>query len=596
MKATQKLAALREAMKAAELDAYLVPSSDPHQSEYTADHWKSREWLSGFTGSAATLVITAQAADLWTDSRYFIQAEKELKGSGFTLHKQGASGSLDYIDWLIGNLPEGSTVGCDGRLFSVQQIRYFQRVLDPEDLHLNYDHDLIQSIWTKRPGLPQAPVFEHEQHFAGRSRQEKLHQVRREMEQLEMQYYLISALDDIAWLLNLRGGDIEYNPVFIAHLIVSLDDCLLFVDESRFSPKLKKLLEEEEIIIKPYGQEVEFIQTLKERQFLLTDLSSTSIYHYKAIPDGLAYPGRNIVQALKAVKNNVEIAHLRQTMRKDGIALLKLFRWLESDLQQRTVTEYELGEQLKSFRAEQAHYQGESFGAIVGYNGNGAIVHYRPDPKSSASIRRAGILLLDSGGQYLDGTTDITRTLALGRPTDEQKEHFTLVLKGHIALATIQFPAGTRGGQLDILARMPLWKAGLNYGHGTGHGVGFFLNVHEPPQGFAPNPSGSRGSAMLKAGMVTSNEPGFYWENNYGIRIENLLLCVEGEKTDFGQFLRFETLTLFPIDRKLVDPKLLTKEEKEWLNDYNLRVFEELSPLADPEEANWLREHCMPVL
>ncbi|HFA51241.1 MAG TPA: aminopeptidase P family protein [Bacteroidetes bacterium] len=586
MTISEKLSALRANMKARGIDAYIVPSGDPHQSEYMADHWKSREWISGFTGSAGTVIVTAGHAGLWTDSRYFIQAAEQLKGSGIELHKLKIPHTAQHRDWLKGHLPEGSKIGFDGRVFSVGKVRSLAKFFYGKKFVFDTETDLIGGIWKDRPPLPKEPVFELPVKYAGLNRKAKLKQVRAKMDGAS--HYLISTLDDIAWLFNLRGRDVECNPVFYAYAVVGEKKVWLFTETKKVSGKLKKKLNNDGIIIKPYKSLQGFLQKLPQSASILVDKNSTSNRVFNAIKKERIRDGKNIVRALKAIKNKKETGHIREVMAKDGAALVKLFRWLESTLEKRPVPECEVAEKLIAFRRAQGNYFGESFPAIVGYQANGAIVHYHAEPATCASIEKKGILLLDSGGQYLDGTTDITRTIALGRPTGEQKKDFTLVLKGHIALAMAKFPAGTTGVQLDTLARMNLWQQQMNYGHGTGHGVGFFLNVHEPPQGISP-----RSSVALQPGMLTSNEPGLYKAGKYGIRTENLVLCAEdGEEGEFGKFLRFETVTLFPIDLSLIAKNMLSKEEKNWLNAYHEEVFEKLSPRLDRAEKAWLKGKC----
>ena len=588
----ERLAALRKAMKKYGLDAYLVPSSDPHQSEYVADHWKAREWLSGFTGSAGTLIVTEGHAGLWTDSRYFLQAERELADSEVALHKQLVSHAPEHITWLADTLPAGSRLGCDGFLFSLGQMRQLEKYLSPKEIAIHYDLDLVVDLWTGRPELPAAAVFEHPVRYAGKPRLEKMDLMREQMKGYGARHYLVTTLDDIAWLLNLRGEDVPYNPLFVSYLLLQEEGAVLFVDTRKVPPPIAEKLRDDGIALRPYAAVCSFLEELPASEPVLIDPRSISVRLYDLLSEKTVIRGHNIPRRTKALKTATEVAHIRRAMVKDGVSLVKLYRWLEATLEEQTVTEFEVARQLDAFRRAQGDYYGESFPAIVGYNANGAIVHYRPDPATSAPIRREGILLLDSGGQYVDGTTDITRTVALGTPTDEQRRHFTLVLKGHIALARARFPVGTTGMQLDVLARAALWEEGLNYGHGTGHGVGFFLNVHEPPQGFAASPTTSRGTTELQPGMLTSNEPGFYKDGAYGIRTENLVLCTEGPETDYGAFLQFESLSLFPIDRHLIEPAMLTAPEREWLNEYHQTVFDKLSPRLEAEEVQWLKNQC----
>lgn len=591
-----RLAALRVEMQKSGIAAYLIPSSDPHQSEYVAPHWKSRKWISGFTGSAGLVIVTGDHAGLWTDSRYFLQAEEELAGSGIELHQQKVPHAPEHIPWLAQQLPAGSTVGLDGFLFSETQIRHLEKQLHPKGINLQTDADLIAPIWSNRPPLPQSPVYEHDLQFAGQSRSQKLAAIRQEMEAQNADLHLIPTLDDIAWTLNIRGADVNYNPVAYAYLLLGREETQLFIDEGKVSGELRQTLAQDGVSIRPYDQLLEALEKVPVDWRVLIDAGSTSVRLIQTLHAEQWIRGALIPRNLKAIKNEVEIGHIRRTMIKDGVALTRLFRWLENEHQQgRAPSEVQLAEQLAYFRSQQEHYVGESFPAIVGYRANGAIIHYRAKADTCADIRPEGILLLDSGGQYLDGTTDITRTVALGKPTEEQKRNFTLVLKGYIALDRLQFPKGTAGGQLDAFARQHLWQHGLNYGHGTGHGVGFFLNVHEPPQGFASSVVTSRGSAHIEAGMLTSNEPGFYKAGSYGIRIENLILCAEKEKTAYGDFLGFEALTLFPIDTQLIEKELMSPEEVEWLNAYHQKVEEILSPELGKAEREWMAEKCREI-
>lgn len=579
-------------MHAHRLDAYIIPSSDPHQGEYLADHWKSRAWASGFTGSAGTLVVTHDHAGIWTDSRYFLQAEKELAGSGIVLHKLGVPHTSEHLQWMTDHLPAGTTVGLDGRLFSLAQVRRLAQHFSGKNINLQAGADLLPLVWPDRPPMPLDPIFEHPQALAGEGRWAKLERVREKMNGTD--FYLVSTLDDVCWLLNLRGNDMACNPVFYAFVVVGQSAAWLFVDSAKLPEPLKALLNQDGVIVKPYAALEDFLKKLPEGSTISVDPVTTSSHAHGAIPQGSVKEGGNIVAALKTIKNPTEVQHLKQAMVKDGVALTRLFRWLEQTLAERPVPEAEVADVLKGFRSSQDQYVGESFDAIVGYNGNGAIVHYRPTHEDCAEINPTGILLLDSGGQYLDGTTDITRTVALSQPTAEQVQDFTLVLKGHIALAKAKFPRGTTGIQLDTLARADLWQHQLNFGHGTGHGVGFFLCVHEGPQGFSPVPS-PRSQVAFEPGMLTSNEPGLYRAGKHGIRIENLVLCVEAGTSDFGQFYQFETVSLFPIDLGLIDATLLSEAEKQWLNDYHATVFNQLSPHLEPAEQEWLRSKCVGI-
>jgi Xaa-Pro aminopeptidase len=573
------------------VDAYVVPSGDAHQSEYVADYWQARAWLSGFTGSAGVLVVTATHAGLWTDSRYFLQAASELAGTEVVLHKLVVPHTPEHLDWMLGNLPEKAKVGMDGRQFSVSQLNQLERRLEVRGMTFQTELDLVGMIWETRPPLPSTQVFEHPVEFAGLGRTEKLRLVRSRME--DQPYYLISTLDDIAWLFNLRGSDVPCNPVFYAHAIIGREQAWLFVDPGKIPDSIRAGLSADGIVLLPYEGLAAFLRESLHGPVRM-DPAGTDVLSYRACPAQFRRNGDNIVAALKAVKHSDEIRHLRHAMEKDGVAMVRFFRWLETNLAENGLTESMVATVLSRYRSEQPHAMGDSFQAIVGYGANGAIVHYTAEAGLDASLAPAGILLLDSGGQYLDGTTDITRTVALGPPTDLERRDFTLVLKGHIALASAVFPAGTTGVQLDILARMPLWQELLNYGHGTGHGVGYFLNVHEGPQGIAPVSSAKSNTALVP-GMILSNEPGIYREGMHGIRTENLVLCTPAGESDFGNFLCFETLSLFPIDRNLVDSSLLLPSEADWLNRYHAMVYDKLSPHLTEEERDWLAGLCRPV-
>lgn len=576
-------------MKNYQLDAYIIPSSDPHQSEYVAEYWSSRTWLSGFTGSAAIVVVTQDWAGLWTDSRYFIQAEEQLKGSSIDLMK--ANENISYEEWLLENLNPHDRVGIDGRLFSMKRERNLRKKLDSEHIEL-VKQELISEVWKERPALSDEKIVIHDLKYAGKNSQNKIEEIRVEMQQQQVDVYLLSMLDEVAWLFNLRGQDITFNPVFYAFASITLESAFLFIDPVKTDETIIAYLKSNGVEVLPYQAFEFYVNDLPAHQHIGFDPNAFPSNLHEYIK-GEKVEFKSPVQTAKAVKNEVEIEHLRKTMGKDGVALLRTFRWMESTLKKRAVSEVELGKQLGLFRSQQIHYQGDSFNPVVGFRGNGAIVHYRAVSETCAQIQGEGILLVDSGGQYLDGTTDITRTISLGKPTVEQRRHFTLVLKGHIALASIRFPEGTTGTQLDILARQFLWQHHLNYGHGTGHGVGFFLNVHEFPPSISPSVNRI---TTLKLGMIFSNEPGFYKADEYGIRIENLLLCVEDQSTeDFGDFLKFETLSLFPIDYSLIDTSLMTAKEMAWLNRYHHRVYKQLSPLLEEEERKWLELKCRKI-
>lgn len=589
MNINERLAKLRSQMEHFGIDAYILPSGDPHQSEYPASHWKSREWISGFTGSAGSSVITQAHAGLWTDSRYFLQAEEELSTSEFKLHKMYNQFVPGYIDWLTENLQPGSKVAIDGALYSLTERKRFEEQFSSGDIELIITEDFIVSVWEDRPAIPLEKIFEHDVAFAGKTRNEKLSEIREKMKELGANKHLVTTLDDIGWVYNLRGYDVEYNPVFVAYTVISDDEALLFINEEKVPAEIKATLENDSIFLRPYDSIIPYLNALGENDKVLINEETTNIELYSALKQAEIISGPLISRHLKAVKNETELDHFRNVMIKDGIALTYAFRWLENTVKERAVSEFEFSNKLAECRSQQDHYYGESFGAIIGYKGNGAIIHYRPEENNCAMIRDEGILLSDSGGQYLDGTTDITRTISFTPPTAEEKNAYTRVLKGHISLAMAVFPEGTTGGELDMLARKDLWQDGMNYLHGTGHGVGFFMNVHEPPQGFAPG-SSLRARTKHAPGMVTTNEPGYYEENKFGIRIENLLVT---RKSQHEGFLDFETITLFPIDKTLIDEPMLTRSELDWLNTYHSMVYNKLSPYLDEDHKSWLMNKCV---
>ena len=585
---------IRSKMKRQGVDAMIIPSSDSHQSEYTATHWQTRAWVSGFTGSAGTAVISRRHAGLWTDSRYFIQAEQELSEGEFELHKLKVPHTAGHLEWLLEHLKSGDTVGVDGNLFSEQQVVAMKSKLDQKRIKLKTNITLIYSSWKDRPSLPQNPIFELKLKYAGQSRKDKLLQICDLFSDRQIDYCLVSTLDDIAWILNLRGSDVESNPVFTAFLLVGKNKSYLFVDPEKISKVLYKKLVKDKVIVKKYEEVGQFLQKASQKSRILYDPSVTSIALASKIKKTSVVKGATPSTYLKAIKNPTEVKGIRKAMVKDGVALTRLYMWLEENIASNKIDEVEVAEKLASLRAEQGEYFGESFGAIVGYKGNGAIVHYSAKRPSCAMLKPKGVLLLDSGGQYHCGTTDITRTTCFSKPSKQLMKDYTAVLKGHIAVATCVFAKGTRGHQLDLLARRPLWAMAQNYGHGTGHGVGHFLNVHEGPQSISPA-LGGKAALPFAPGMFTSNEPGFYKEGAYGIRIENLILTVEVAKNEYGTFYGFETLTLFPIETTMIAHEMLTREEVVWLNKYHKKVYKTLAAGLKPAEKRWLKDKCKAI-
>lgn len=585
MSASDNLFKLRNFMTTLGVDAYIITSSDPHLSEYPANHWKFRDWISGFTGSAGTLIVTNDNAGLWTDSRYFLQAEQQLQDSGIELFKMGESGTPDYKEWLNVQLHPGCVVGINGKTITVVAYRELAKTLKKADIRLDGKVYLEDEVWEGRPPIPEEDIFELDTQYCGRSREEKIALIRSMMKERGATHYVIAALDEIAWTLNFRGKDVLYNPVFHSYLIITENQVNLFIDPHKLTSSIGKQLASEDIKIYLYSDFYSFIKDMLQDSIILIDPERVNSTIFSSLPSQSAkIEQSSLITELKAQKNDVEIENIRKTMIKDGVALVRFFCWLDNAVGKQPLNEYSAAQKLSSFRQEQDNYQGDSFNTISGYGPNGAIVHYAVKEDTAAPLEPKGFYLVDSGGQYLEGTTDITRTVALGPLSQQEKKDFTLVLKGHIALDKAIFPKGTRGVHLDILARQALWSDGLNYGHGTGHGIGHFLNVHEGPQSIRPQDNG----VELQPNMVTSNEPGLYRTNQHGIRTENLILCKLDQETEFGAFYKFETLTLCPIDINAIDADLLTADEKNWLNTYHKKVRESLIGKLDKNEQNWL--------
>ncbi len=592
MEVNKRIAKLRSLMKVKGISAYIAPSSDPHLSEYIPDCWKFRAWLSGFTGSAGTLIVTNEKSALWTDSRYFLQAENELAGSGIELCKMGLPETLTLEAWLEANLDTNDVVGFDGRLLSHSMAKAIIYDLDKRRLRVDGSVDIIDEIWTERPLLPKQKAFEHELRFAGQTVGEKLMLIRKEIDKLGADACIIPALDEVAWTFNIRGNDIEYNPVVLSWGYVSANEAILFIDNEKIDPLLAIRLEAEGVEIIDYYRIEKFIKSIPKNTTIALDESKTNHRLASIIPKKVYLVNTiSIPTKLKAIKNPVELENMRLCHRIDGTVMCNFFHWLESSVDRGGITEVSIAEKLKEFRSKQLGFVSESFGTIAGYREHGAIVHYSANSETDVEIKPEGFLLVDSGGQYLMGTTDITRTVHLGTPTIEERIDYTLVLKGMIQVSMIQFPSGTRGTQLDVLARMAMWKKNVNYGHGTGHGVGAFLNVHEGPQSIRPNEN----PVTLEPGMIQSNEPGIYRAGKYGIRIENLIACQKTMESDFGNFYGFETLTLCPIDTKPIELGMLTLEEREWLNTYHQCIYEQLSPLLNIELQEWLKNKTKPI-
>ena len=587
-----RIAALRAHIAQEQIQAFIIPSTDPHLSEYVAPHWQSREWISGFTGSAGTVVVTAKDAGLWTDSRYFLQAARQLEGTCITLYKEMLPETPNIPEFLSAHLQEGDCVGIDGKMFSAEEVEHLQKELKKSGIRIKSIADPIQLLWTDRPAMPLAPAFVYDTKYAGMSFTEKLPAVRQAMEAAGADSLLLSALDEIAWLLNIRGNDVHCNPVVVSYLLIEKDKVNYFVQPQKVTPELTEYFNVNGISVHPYEEIGDYLNSFNAHSILMNP-AKTNYAIYSAIRPGcLIINGASPVALLKAIRNKQEIAGIHAAMQRDGVALVKFLKWLDEAVPAGKESQSSVDKKLHTFRAAQPLYMGESYDTSAGYKEHGAIVHYEATPETDVTLKSEGFLLLDSGAQYLDGTTDITRTIALGPLTEEEKTDYTLILKGHIALAMAVFPEGTRGAQLDVLARMPIWKERMNYLHGTGHGVGHFLNVHEGPQSIRMNEN----PVALHPGMVTSNEPGVYKAGSHGIRTENLVLTVPAGEGMFGKYLKFETLTLCPICRKGIIKELLTAEEIGWLNDYHRTVYEKLSPDLNNDEREWLKEACKAVI
>lgn len=589
-----RLDALRSKMSVAGIAATIIPHTDAHQSEYLAEYWQVRQWLSGFTGSAGTLVVTADSALLWTDSRYFLQGAQQLEGTGIVLMKDGLPGTPSIESWLVANLAEGSTVGVDGMVFSVNDVNRLTAAFKAKDINLDTNFAPIGELWNGRPSLPNDTLFVHDTAYAGENATSKIDRILKSAASAGANALFISALDEIAWVLNVRSSDVACNPVATAFLYLSEERNVLFINAEKVDEKAARYLNSINVETAPYDSAARFLALLPKDAKVYIEPARTA-YTLASVLGGHAVEGPSLIALPKSVKNMTQIQGIRRAMARDGVALVKLFMEIERRLAVgEKLTELDCDTLGTKFRAEGALYVDNSFEMIAGYGPHGAIVHYSATPESSSTIEPHGLLLVDSGAQYLDGTTDITRTVALGTPTEQERQDFTLVMKGHIAIATAVFPEGTTGHQLDALARIALWKHGMTYLHGTGHGVGHFLNVHEGPQSirlnYVPTP--------LQPGMVTSNEPGLYRAGVHGIRCENLVLCVPSplSNSEFGNFYAFEPLTLFPFDRSLFDLSLMSEEEIEWVNNYHRTVHQTLLPMLENEnQRQWLTEKTEPL-
>ncbi|SFC68169.1 aminopeptidase P family protein [Clostridium uliginosum] len=584
MRIADRIQKLREIMIRENIDYYVVPSGDFHQSEYVAEHFKSRAYITGFTGSAGTALIGKEKAILWTDGRYFIQAEQQLEGSGIELYKMKIPGWPTLEQWLMENMNDGETLSFDGRLFSINQYKEFKNIEDKKNIKISMDKDLIQELWTDKPELPKEKAFLHDVKYCGKSAKEKIKEVRYEMKKMSGESYIISSLDDIAWLFNIRGNDVKNTPVVLAYAVINQNEATLYIDKEKISTQDEKSLNLEGVTIKNY--EDIFVAVKDIKNSVILDPNKVSGYIYKQIKDDVKIvEDINITTKLKAIKNSTEIQSLKDCQIKDGVAMVRFLKWLKENVGKQKITELTVADKLLEFRNNGELFIEESFGTIAGYKDHAAMMHYSANEDSAYELKQEGILLVDCGGQYLDGTTDITRSFILGKLTEEEKRDFTLVLKSHINLMKTKFLKGTSGSNIDIMARKTLWNEGLDYKCGTGHGVGFFLSVHEGPQTISPVPN----KVALEPGMILTNEPGIYREGKHGIRTENVMVVVEDkESKEFGQFYKFQVMSYCPIDLDGIEESLLNEEEKEWLNNYHKETCEKLIPYLNEEEKKFL--------
>ena len=587
----ERIALLREELRREHLSAFIFPTSDPHNSEYTADHWKGREWISGFTGSAGIAVVTLKSAALWTDSRYFIQAEEQLRGTEFQLMKRKMDGTPTIREWIAAELADmnDKEIGVDGSVISVADVEQLkEEVKRRGGITVRTNFDPLQRIWKDRPAIPQNPVVIQPIELAGEEAKSKLQRIRQALRKQHADGMLVVALDDIAWTLNLRGCDVHCNPVFVAYLLIASDKATLYIDKVKVSDEVYSYLKSQGVDVADYSAITRGVKDYFEYNILL-DPDEVCYTLYQQVSCNIVRK-TSPIPALKAIKNERELLGFRSAMLRDGIALVKFLKWLDERIGKEKLTEISVSDKLESLRAEQPFYRGLSFDTIAGYEEHGAIVHYEATPETNVELQAKGLLLIDSGAQYQDGTTDVTRTIALGPLTDEQRRVYTLVLKGHLQLQYLHFPDGVSGTQLDAIARQSLWKAGLNYLHGTGHGVGCYLSVHEGPHQIRMEWR----PAKMHEGMTVTDEPGVYLEGRFGVRIENTLLATSYMETEFGKFLQFEPLTLCPIDKTPIVLDMMTPEEIEWLNAYHQHVFNTLSPHLSDVENRWLRKATAP--
>mgnify|MGYP002534543514 CR=1 FL=1 len=591
MTVTERIVALRKLMKKKGIDAYLVPTDDFHGSEYVGDYFKCRKYITGFTGSAGTAVIMQDMAGLWTDGRYFIQAAQQLEGTPVTLFKMGEPDVPTTHRFLEENLKEGMCLGFDGRTVSGEEADQLKKILQKKQIRFSVNEDLIGKIWQDRPALSCEPVMELDVKWAGKSRADKIQEIRTKLKEKGASLFVLTSLDDIAWLLNIRGNDIHCCPVVLSYLVMDEKEIRLFANEKAFPESVKKALSADGVTIYPYNDIYDYVQTISGEKKIYLSRSNVNSRLISNIQEKVTIlDGENLTLLPKAVKNSTEMENERFAHIKDGVAVTKFIHWLKTNVAKETITELSAAEKLYQFRSEQEHFLGDSFDPIIAYGTHAAIVHYSATKETDIPLEAKGMVLADTGGHYLEGTTDITRTIVLGPVSDKEKKYFTAVLRGNLNLAAAKFKYGCTGLNFDYLARGPLWELGEDYNHGTGHGVGYLLNVHEGPNGFRWKNLPDHPAPILEEGMLTSDEPGYYLEGEFGIRHENLVLCRNAEKTSFGQFMRFETLTMVPFDLEGIDPKQMSDHERKLLNDYHRKVYETITPYLNEDEKEWLKQ------
>lgn len=593
----QRIENIRDLMKEKNIYAYIVPSSDYHQSEYVGDYFKSREFMSGFTGSAGTLIISMDEAGLWTDGRYFIQAENELKDSGIKLFKMGEEGVPTIEEYLLEKLPKNSTLGFDGRVMSVKEGQSLANKLAFKGINIEYKYDLVNDIWEDRCSLPTEKAFLLGTEYSGESFSDKLYRIRAVMKEKKATTHILASLDDIAWLFNIRGRDVKSNPVVLSYAVISIDSVYLFIDKNKIGEDIRAELSKENVQIKGYEEVYEFIKNIDENEVVLIDTSKVNYAIYNNIPSNVQkIEERNPSILFKSIKNEIELKNIRNSHIKDGVAFTKFMYWLKNNIGKIEITEISATQKLEEFRREQDKFIEPSFSTIAAYKDHAAMMHYSATEESNYKLEPRDLFLVDSGGQYFDGTTDITRTIALGPIPENVRKDFTNVVRGMIRLSKAKFLYGCRGYSLDILARGPLWEEGIDYKCGTGHGIGFVLNVHEGPNGFRWKVREDiDDSCILEEGMVTTNEPGVYVENSHGIRIENEIVVRKAEKNEYGQFMDFEVITFAPIDLDAIDESLILKDEKVYLNNYHKQVYDKISPYLNEEEKQWLKTYTREI-